>query len=97
MRSRAEGAASFKWLVLDATTVRNALAQAVVFHDALSLSGCILTKYDSGAKGGAVFSLNAELGLPVIYLCEGERYGDIRPFDPRAYAREFAGLARDAR
>jgi fused signal recognition particle receptor len=93
VESRAEGAAFLKWLVLDATTGRNALAQAEVFHEAVSLSGCILTKYDSGAKGGSVFSLNAELGLPVVYLCEGERYGDIRPFDPRAYAREFAGLA----
>jgi fused signal recognition particle receptor len=93
VESRAEGAAFFKWLVLDATTGRNALAQAEVFHEAVSLSGCILAKYDSGAKGGSVFSLSAELGLPVVYLCEGERYGDIRPFDPRAYAGEFAGLA----
>jgi fused signal recognition particle receptor len=92
VESKGNGASSVKWLVLDATTGRNALAQAEVFHEAVSLSGCILTKYDSGAKGGVVFSLSSELALPVIYLCEGERYGDIRIFDPHVYAREFTGL-----
>jgi fused signal recognition particle receptor len=81
-----------KWLVLDATTGRNALAQAEIFHDAVSLDGVILTKYDSGAKGGVVFSLAGELKLPVVYICEGEKYPDIRPFDPRRFSREFTGL-----
>jgi fused signal recognition particle receptor len=78
--------------VLDATTGRNAFVQAETFHQAVSLDGVILTKYDSGAKGGVVFSLMEELGLPVIYLCEGEKYEDIRPFDPAAFVREFTGL-----
>jgi fused signal recognition particle receptor len=82
-----------KWLVLDATTGRNALAQAEIFHEAVSLDGVIVTKYDSGAKGGVVFSLAGELKLPVVYICEGEKYPDIRPFDPRRFAREFTGLA----
>jgi fused signal recognition particle receptor len=81
-----------KYLVLDATTGRNAFVQAETFHQAVTLDGVILTKYDSGAKGGVVFSLMEELGLPVIYLCEGEKYENIRPFDPSAFAREFAGL-----
>ncbi|MDR1637458.1 MAG: signal recognition particle-docking protein FtsY [Treponema sp.] len=81
-----------KYLVLDATTGRNALAQAETFHQAVSLDGVILTKYDSGAKGGVVFSLMDELGLPVIYLCEGEKYENIRPFDPSGFVREFTGL-----
>jgi fused signal recognition particle receptor len=81
-----------KYLVLDATTGRNAFAQAETFHQAVSLDGVILTKYDSGAKGGVVFSLMEELKLPVIYLCEGEKYENIRPFDPSAFVREFAGL-----
>jgi fused signal recognition particle receptor len=93
VESRAAGAACIKWLVLDATTGRNALAQAETFHEAVSLDGAVLTKYDSGAKGGAVFSLSSALGLPVVYLCEGEAYGDIRVFDPHAYAQEFSGLA----
>jgi fused signal recognition particle receptor len=81
-----------KYLVLDATTGRNAFSQAEIFHDALSLDGVILTKYDSGAKGGVVFSLASALKLPVLYLCEGEKYSDIRAFDPRGFAREFTGI-----
>jgi fused signal recognition particle receptor len=81
-----------KYLVLDATTGRNAFSQAEIFHDALSLDGAILTKYDSGAKGGVVFSLASALKLPVVYLCEGEKYSDIRAFEPRAFAREFTGI-----
>ena len=81
-----------KYLVLDATTGRNALAQAEIFHKALSLDAAILTKYDSGAKGGVVFSLAEELKLPVAYICDGETYRDITPFDPVRFAREFAGL-----
>jgi fused signal recognition particle receptor len=93
VESRAGNAPYLKWLVLDATTGRNALAQAETFHGAVKLDGVILTKFDSGAKGGVVFSLAEELRLPTLFLCEGESYGDIRPFDPHEYAREFAGLA----
>ncbi|MDR2259000.1 MAG: signal recognition particle-docking protein FtsY [Treponema sp.] len=93
VESRAPEARYVKWLVLDATTGRNALAQAEIFHEAVSLSGVILTKYDSSARGGVVFSLASELRLPVVYLCTGETYGDIKSFEPRSYAREFSGLA----
>jgi fused signal recognition particle receptor len=82
-----------KWLTLDATTGRNAVAQAEIFHGAVALDGVILTKYDSSAKGGAVFSLARELSLPVVFICDGEGYDHIRPFDPARFAREFAGLA----
>jgi fused signal recognition particle receptor len=92
VESRAPEARYLKWLVLDATTGRNALAQAEIFHDAVSLNGVILTKYDSSAKGGVVFSLTPELRIPVVYLCDGEKYGDIKVFDPHAYALEFSGL-----
>jgi len=81
-----------KYLVLDATTGRNALAQAEIFREAVSPDGVILAKYDSSARGGAVFSLAEDLGLPVVFLCTGEKYGDIAPFDPWLYAKEFAGL-----
>ena len=93
VESRSGGGRYIKYLVLDATTGRNALAQAEIFHQAVSLDGCILTKFDSSARGGVVFSLAEDLRLPVLYLCTGEKYGDIRPFDPRRYAEEFAGLA----
>lgn len=90
---RASAAAYRKLLVLDATTGRNALAQAETFHDAVELDAAILTKYDSSARGGIAFSLASTLRLPVAYLCTGESYGDIVPFDPHRYVREFIGLA----
>ena len=82
-----------KYLVLDATTGRNAIAQAEIFKEAVSIDGVILAKYDSSARGGVVFSLAEDLKLPVIFLCTGEKYGDISPFDGRRYAEEFVGLA----
>ncbi|GHV96469.1 signal recognition particle-docking protein FtsY [Spirochaetia bacterium] len=91
--SRAADARYIKYLVLDATTGRNALAQAEIFHEAVAPQGVILTKYDSTAKGGVVFSLASGLHLPVVYICTGEKYGDIQDFDPHRYAREFAGIA----
>ena len=90
---KAGEACYLKYLVLDATTGRNAFAQAEIFHGAVTLDGVILTKYDSTARGGVVFSLASELHLPVAYLCTGEKYGDIEIFDPRKFAREFTGIA----
>ena len=91
--SRAASCDYKKYLVLDATTGRNALAQAGIFKEAVTPDGVILTKYDSSARGGTVFSLAEELRLPVVFLCTGEKYGDISPFEPRRYAQEFAGIA----
>ena len=82
-----------KFLVLDATTGRNAFAQAEIFHSAVDLDGVILTKYDSTAKGGVVFSIASELKLPVIYVCTGEKYTDIEVFDKKKFACEFAGIS----
>jgi fused signal recognition particle receptor len=92
--SRAASCDYKKYLVSDATTGRNTLAQAETFKEAVSPDGVILTKYDSSARGGTVFSLAEELGLPVIFLCTGEKYGDISPFDPRRYAEEFVGIGQ---
>jgi len=92
VESRAAGCAYIKYLVLDATTGRNALAQAEIFREAVCPDGVILTKYDSSARGGTVFSLAEDMGLPVVFICTGEKYGDIAPFDPRRYAEEFTGL-----
>ncbi|MDR2079966.1 MAG: signal recognition particle-docking protein FtsY [Treponema sp.] len=92
VESKAPQARYLRWLVLDSTTGRNALAQAETFHQAVALDGVILTKFDSSARGGVVFSLAAELHLPVIFICNGERYGDIKPFDPKEYTKEFIGI-----
>jgi len=80
---------SIKWLVLDATTGRNALSQAETFHQAVKLDGAILTKYDSSAKGGIVFSLASELKIPTMFLCDGESYDHIKPFDKTNFAKGF--------
>lgn len=78
-----------KILVLDATTGSNALAQTEVFNDAVRIDGVILTKFDSTARGGVVFALGANFKLPVLFICDGEGYGDIHPFDAAAFARDF--------
>jgi len=88
----ADGVRYIKYLVLDATTGRNAFAQAEIFSEAVSPEAAIVSKYDSTAKGGVVFSLASGLRLPVAYLCTGEKYGDIQVFDPHNFAREFAGI-----
>ena len=92
VETKASGARYAKYLVLDSTTGRNAFAQAEIFCEAVSPEAAVLTKCDSTAKGGVVFSLASVLRLPVAYLCDGEKYGDIRPFDAGAFAREFAGV-----
>ena len=71
--------------VLDATTGQNGLAQARAFHDATGLTGIVLTKLDSTAKGGIVFAIEADLGVPVRFVGVGEQVGDLLPFDPDAF------------
>lgn len=81
-----------KILVIDATTGQNALRQAEVFNEAVKIDAIIMTKYDSTAKGGVAVSIGRELGLPVAYVCTGEGYKDIGPFDDASYINDFLGL-----
>lgn len=74
-----------KLLVLDATTGQNALNQARVFDEAVELDGIVLTKLDGTAKGGFVFSLAQELGLPVVFAGVGEKMEDLEPFDSKSF------------
>ncbi|HEV8516916.1 MAG TPA: signal recognition particle-docking protein FtsY [Candidatus Limnocylindrales bacterium] len=71
--------------VLDATTGQNGLAQAHAFHEATGLSGIVLTKLDSTARGGIVFAIEHRLGVPVLFVGVGERLEDLLPFDPQAF------------
>lgn len=68
-------------LVLDATTGQNGLAQAKQFVADAGVSGVVLTKLDGTARGGIVFAIASELGLPIKYVGTGERVNDITPFD----------------
>ena len=78
-------------LVLDATTGQNAVNQAREFKNVTKLTGIVLTKLDGTAKGGVVFSIKNELGLPVKFIGVGEQIDDLRPFD----AREFVDAIFD--
>ena len=83
-------------LVLEATTGMNALAQAKAFHEALGLTGVVLTKLDGTARGGTVFAIEEELGIPVKYVGLGEGIDDLNVFDPAAYLDAlFAGILDD--
>lgn len=72
-------------LVLDATTGQNALSQAKVFTETAGVSGVVLAKLDSSSKGGMVFAIGRELGLPVLFIATGEQPDDFAPFDPVAF------------
>ncbi|MFA9461399.1 signal recognition particle-docking protein FtsY [Thiohalorhabdus methylotrophus] len=73
------------WLVVDATTGQNAVAQAEKFNESVPLTGLVVTKLDGTAKGGIAVSLVRRLGLPIRYIGVGEGLEDLRPFDPEAY------------
>ena len=72
-------------LVIDATTGQNGLAQAREFGDATEVTGVVLTKLDGSAKGGIVFAIETELGIPVKLVGLGETIGDLVPFDPEEF------------
>jgi fused signal recognition particle receptor len=79
------GAPHATWLVLDATTGQNALMQARAFKDAVNISGVILTKLDSSAKGGMAFAIQKELNLPILFAGLGEKPEDFQEFSPGAF------------
>jgi len=84
---RLPGARPETLFVLDATTGQNGLQQAKAFHDAVGLTGVVLTKLDSTAKGGIVFAIERELGVPVRFVGVGEQAQDLLPFDPDAFVQ----------
>jgi fused signal recognition particle receptor len=73
-------------LVLDATTGSNALVQAREFHQALGVTGLIVTKLDGTAKGGIVVAIARELKIPVKFIGLGEQLDDLQPFDPKQFS-----------
>ncbi len=79
------GAPHAVWLVLDATTGQNALQQARAFQSAVNVTGVILAKLDSSARGGMAFAIQRELHLPILFAGLGERPEDLQPFDRDAF------------
>lgn len=79
------GAPHAVWLVLDATTGQNALQQAKAFKEAVGVTGVILSKLDSSARGGMAFAIQRELKLPILFAGLGEKPEDLIPFEPDAF------------
>lgn len=79
------GAPHAVWLVMDATTGQNALHQARAFKEAVEVTGVILAKLDSSARGGMAFAIQRDLGLPILFAGLGEGADDLAPFDPEAF------------
>ena len=79
-------------LVLDATVGQNAHSQVETFREMVNVTGLVMTKLDGSAKGGVVVALADKHGLPVHAVGVGEGLDDMRPFDPRAFARSLMGL-----
>lgn len=80
-----------RWLVLDATTGQNGMAQAKVFHEVADLNGIVLTKLDGSAKGGIVFSIFDAFAIPIRYVGLGEALEDLEPFDMDSYLAGWLG------
>lgn len=85
------GAPHQVWLVMDATTGQNALHQARAFKDAVQVTGVILAKLDSSARGGMAFAIQHELGLPILFAGLGEKPDDLQPFDPENFVEGILG------
>jgi fused signal recognition particle receptor len=85
--AKLDGAPHETLLVVDATTGQNGVQQARLFGEAAGVTGVALTKLDGSAKGGVALPIAYELGLPVKLIGIGERLEDLRPFDPRDFAR----------
>ncbi len=78
-------------LVLDASTGQNALSQAKHFHEAIGVSGLVLTKLDGTAKGGVIFAIAQQLGLPIRFIGVGESPEDLRPFQAEEFVDALLG------
>src|SRR5690242_10841455 len=78
-------------LTIDATTGQNGLRQAMMFREAVDVTGIVLTKLDGTAKGGIALAIAQELGVPVKLIGIGESLEDLRPFDPDDFARAIIG------
>jgi len=91
-----EGEPKDVWLVLDAVTGQNGLQQARRFHDAVGLTGVIVTKLDGSAKGGVLLPIVRELGVPIKFIGVGESAEDLQPYDAAAFVRALLGGDADA-
>jgi fused signal recognition particle receptor len=88
------GAPSEVLLVIDGGTGQNAINQVRQFHEALGVTGLVVTKLDGTARGGVLFALAQQMGIPVRFIGVGEKAEDLQPFEARAFVRAL--LNRDS-
>ncbi len=79
------------FLVLDASIGQNALMQVKQFHEAMGLTGIVITKLDGTAKGGILFSIAQEFKIPCYFIGIGEGVDDLRPFEPKSFVQAILG------
>ena len=82
-------------LVIDAGTGQNALNQARQFHEAVGLTGIVLTKLDGTAKGGIIFAIAEQMKLPIRFIGVGESIDDLRPFDAEDFVEALFATGSD--
>lgn len=87
-----EGEPREVWLVLDAVTGQNGLEQARKFHEAVGVTGVIVTKLDGTAKGGILLPITRELGLPIKFIGVGEAADDLQPYDAAAFVEALLDI-----
>lgn len=80
------------WLILDGNTGQNAIAQAKSFHEAIGLTGLVVTKLDGTAKGGMLAALASVCPVPVRFIGIGEQLNDLQPFNAKQFARSLIGI-----
>jgi fused signal recognition particle receptor len=80
------------WLVLDAVTGQNGLEQARKFHEAVNLTGVVVTKLDGTAKGGILLPIARELKIPIKFIGVGEKAEDLQPYDAAAYVKALLDM-----
>ena len=80
------------WMVLDAVTGQNGLEQAKKFHEAVGVTGVVVTKLDGSAKGGIILRIVRELDLPVKFIGVGESADDLQPFDAAAFVKALLDM-----
>src|ERR1700683_1253400 len=91
LQKKVEAAPHHTWLVADGTTGTGVLSQAREFHEAIGLTGLIVTKLDGSARGGMVAAVRAEVGLPTYYLGRGEKPEDLKRFHAAEFVESFFG------
>jgi fused signal recognition particle receptor len=79
------GAPHATWLVLDSSTGQNAIAQARAFLEAVQVTGIVLAKLDTSARGGMAFAIQRQLGVPILYAGLGESADSLEPFNREAF------------